>query len=749
MAAVAKLQVKLGGMHCSLCVESAHRAVRRLPGVRSVHVSIAHEEALVEYEPDRLSADAISRALEDIGFRVHPPDEAARVQEEEAELRRARGLAWWAGALLGLASALMLASALWGPSRPRVLAMGALAVFAAAGPGRWVVRNAWQAVRRGILNQDVLAAASALAGVAGGTVGLVLPAFPPGEFFGAAVFVFAFHIVGGYLSVLVHVRASQSVRRLLSLAPPTAWRLLPDGSEEEVLVSSLRPGDRVRVRPGERVPADGVVVEGASTVDESLLTGEPMPVDRSAGDEVVGGSLNQLGSLVVEVTRTGPDSFLQAVARHVAEARALKPGILRLVDWVLLWFVPAVFAAGAVGFLAWTLGATLVVGRADWTRAAFAALSALVMGYPCALGMATPLAIVRASGEAARQGILMRSGEAFHLLGRVDTFVLDKTGTVTEGRPHLVACRTLGMPEEELLRLAASAERPSEHPLARAVVDGAATRGLALPDPADFVAHPGRGVEARVEGRWVLVGSAGFLHARGVDAAPLVSVARELQDRGQTTVLVAVDGRPTGVLGIEDPLKRDAAETVDELRKRGRRIVLLTGDDRRTAQVVAQAAGIEEVLSEVLPGQKAEVVRKLQGEGRRVAMVGDGINDAPALMQADVGVAIGTGADIAVDSADVVLVSGRLGALVDAVELAKRSYGLTVGNVAVALAFNGAGVVASTTGAVRPVWAMLAMAVSVGLVLTRSFVGRLVRRRASRLAEGGAVQEHGGEGARR
>ncbi|MDR7528859.1 MAG: cation transporter, partial [Armatimonadota bacterium] len=257
VAAVAKLQVKLGGMHCSLCVESAHRAVRRLPGVRSVHVSIAHEEALVEYEPDRLSADAISRALEDVGFRVHPPDEAARVQEEEAELRRARGLAWWAGALLGLASALMLASALWGPSRPRALAMGALAVFAASGPGRWVVRNAWQAVRRGILNQDVLAAASALAGVAGGTVGLVLPAFPPGEFFGAAVFVFAFHIVGGYLSVLVHVRASQSVRRLLSLAPPTAWRLLPDGSEEEVLVSSLRPGDRVRVRPGERVPADG------------------------------------------------------------------------------------------------------------------------------------------------------------------------------------------------------------------------------------------------------------------------------------------------------------------------------------------------------------------------------------------------------------------------------------------------------------------------------------------------------------
>lgn len=703
-----------------------------------MHVSIAHEEALVEYEPDRLSADAISRALEDIGFRVRPPDEASRVQEEEVELRRARGLAWWAAALLGLASALMLASALWGPSRPRALAMGGVALFAALGPGRWVLRNAWQAVRRGILNQDVLAAASALAGVAGGTVGLVFPGFPPGEFFGAAVFVFAFHNVGGYLSVLVHVRASQSVRRLLSLAPPTAWRLLPDGSEEEVPVDRLQPGDRVRVRSGERVPADGVVVEGWSAVDESLLRGEPLPVDKQPGDEVVGGSLNQLGALVVEVRRVGPESFLHTVARHVAEARALKPGVLRLVDRVLLWFVPAVFAAGAAGFLAWTLGAALVAGRPDWMRAAFAALSALVMGYPCALGMATPLAIVRASGEAARRGILMRSGEAFQLLGRVDTFVLDKTGTVTEGRPHLAGCRTLGMPEEDLLRLAASAERLSEHPLARAVTDGAASRGLALSDPAEFAAHPGQGVEARVEGRWVLVGSGRFLHARGVDATPLISVARELQDRGQSTVLVAVDGRPAGVLGIEDPLKRDAAETVSKLRRRGRQIILLTGDDRRTAQAVAQAAGIEEVLSEVLPGHKAEVIRKLQGEGRRVAMVGDGINDAPALMQADVGVAIGTGADIAVESADVVLVGGSLGALVDAVELAKRSYGLTVGNVAVALAFNGAGVVASTTGAVRPVWAMLAMAVSVGLVLTRSFVGRLL-----------PLWEHGGEATRR
>jgi len=724
----ARLHLKLGGMHCSLCVESVRRAVLRLSGVRSVHVSIAHQEALVEYDPARLTPEAVTAALQAVGFTVHPPDEADRFAEEERELAQARRLAWVAAGLLATASALMLTSSWWGPTRTRVLVMGLLAGFAALGPARWVLRNAWQSLRRGILNQDVLAAAAALAGLAGGVAGLCAAGFPAGEFFGAAVYVLAFHLVGGYLSVLVHVRASQSVRKLLSLNPSTAWRLRPDGAEEEVPVDQLRPGDLLRVRPGERVPADGAVVEGASAVDESLLTGEPLPVDKLPGDEVVGGSLNQWGSLVVRVTRVGADSFLQSVARHVAEARALKPGILRVVDRVLLWFVPAVFAAAAAGFVLWTVGASILTGRPDAARGVFAALSVLVMGYPCALGMATPLAIVRASGEAAGRGILMRSGEAFQLLGRVDTFVFDNTGTLTEGRPHLVACSTRGMPEEEVLQLAASAERPSEHPLGRAIVEGAEVRGIPLLEPEEFSARPGRGVAAKVGGSRVLVGTDRFLVEGGVDPSPFRAAAAELREAGQTAVLVAADGEAVAVLGIADRLKPDAVRTVGELRRRGLRVVLLTGDDERTARAVAEEAGIGEVLSEVLPQQKADVVRALQRAGRRVAMVGDGINDAPAIMQADVGIAVGTGADVAVESADVVLVGKRLAAVVEAVELAKRSSRLTVQNVVLALAFNGVGVLAAVSGLVRPVWAMLAMAASVSLVLARSLAGRLLPR---------------------
>jgi heavy metal translocating P-type ATPase len=347
------------------------------------------------------------------------------------------------------------------------------------------------------------------------------------------------------------------------------------------------------------------------------------------------------------------------------------------------------------------------------------------MGYPCALGMATPLAIVRAAGEAARRGILMRSGEAFQLLGRVDTVLLDKTGTVTAGRPQLVACQTQDMAEQEVLRLAAAAERPSEHPLARAVVEGVQARGLVVPEASDFRARPGGGVAARVAGRQVLVGTERFLQEAGVDPAPFAPIAEQVRLRGQTAVLVAVDGRPAGVMAIADQVRADAVSTVRELARRGVRVALITGDDRHTARAVADQVGIPQVLAEVVPAQKAEVVRQLQAQGRRVAMVGDGVNDAPALMQADVGVAMGAATDIAVESADVVLLGGRLGAVVEAMDLARRSYRMTVGNVAVALAVNGVGVLAATTGLLRPVWAMLAMAASVSLVLVRSFTGRL------------------------
>jgi Cu+-exporting ATPase len=732
----AKLQLKIGGMHCSLCTESIHKAFGRLDGVQSVQVSIAHEEVLVEYDPARVTPRAVEETLEDLGYTVREPDRAEVFAEEEREMAMARRKAFFAGGLLVGASALMVAMLVMGPSLLLATAMGALALVTALGPARFIlVRNGWQSIRRGILNQDVLVSAAAVGGLVGGVAGLFIPAFPAGGFFGTTVFVLAFHLIGGYASVLVHVRASQSVRRLLALQPQTARRIEADGREVEVPLEELTVGDRVRVRPGERIPVDGTVVEGASAVDASLVTGESLPRDTLPGDEVIGGSLNQTGSVVVEVTRVGAQSFLRTVARQVAEARAMKPGILRLVDRVLLVYVPAVFAASAAGFLLWIVGPWVWAGQPDVLRAGFAALSVLVMGYPCALGMATPLAIIRASGEAAERGILMRSGEAFHVLKDVTVIVLDKTGTLTEGKPAVVRCLAIGRDEDEVLRLAASAETLSEHPLAEAIVQEAQTRVLALAKPEAFEAHPGRGVVATIDGRQVVVGTERFLGEAGIDTSPIRSALEQVQAQGQTAVLVAVDGRAGGVVALADRLKPDARLTIEQLRRLGLQPVLLTGDNRRTAEAVAREVGIDQVMAEVLPGEKAEEVRRHQQEGHKVAMVGDGINDAPALMQADVGIAMGAGTDITIEAADIVLVGERLSALVEARELAQRSYRLTATNVSLALGFNAIGVHAAVTGMVPPVWAMLAMAVSVSVVLANSFAGRL-RPKAMRARPG-------------
>jgi P-type Cu+ transporter len=372
------------------------------------------------------------------------------------------------------------------------------------------------------------------------------------------------------------------------------------------------------------------------------------------------------------------------------------------------------------------VGAWLWAGEPTGLRASFAALSVLVMGYPCALGMATPLAIIRASGEAAAGGILMRSGEAFHVFKDVDCLVLDKTGTLTEGKPAVVDCLTAGRDANEVLRLAASAETHSEHPLAQAIVQEAEARGLALAIPDAFAAHPGRGVGAAVDGQRVVVGTPRWFEEQGIDAFPVRPLLEQVQARGQTAVLVAADGRALGVVALADRLKPEARSTVEALRHLGLEPLLLTGDNRRTAQAVAAEVGITRVMAEVLPGDKAEEVRRRQQQGHKVAMVGDGINDAPALMQADVGVAMGAGTDIAIDAADIVLVGQRLSALVEAWELARRSYRLTATNVSFALGLNGIGVLAAVTGVVPPVWAMLAMGLSVSVVLINSFAGRLL-----------------------
>jgi len=601
--------------------------------------------------------------------------------------------------------------------------IGGFGVFVVFWLARHFLRMAFQSIRRGILNQHVLIEFGALAGLVGGVLGLILrrPDYPTAQFFAVTVHIVNYHIFSEWLSLLVKTRSSQAVKRLLDLQPDTA--LVVRGEREiEVGIEEVRVGDLVRVRPGGRVPVDGRVMAGHSAVDESFVTGEPMPVEKTEGDAVIGGSINGLGTVLIRVTAVGAETFLQQVVRHVEDARALKPGILHLVDRILRVYAPAVLILSPLSFIWWTAGMWWLTGQPDLERAVFAALSVLVMGYPCAVGIAAPLSIVRGAGEAADQGILMRTGEAFQALRLVRYMVLDKTGTLTVGRPvlkEIVALRNA----DELVALAAAVEGSSEHPLGRAMLDAALDRGYRVPAVEDFEAVAGRGVSARVDGRRVLVGRAAYLQENGIDVSTLRQRIGELEAAGQTVVVIGREREFLGAVSFGDDLREDAVAAVAAMKAAGVVPVLVTGDNEGAARRAALAAGIEEVHAGVLPGEKAEIVRRLQQQGR-VAMVGDGINDAPALMQADVGIAMGAGTDIAIESADVVIVGNRLRAVVTAREISRWSYRKTKQNVVLAFLFNGLGIPAAATGLVYPVWAIAAMAASVTSIFVNALWGR-------------------------
>ncbi len=508
------------------------------------------------------------------------------------------------------------------------------------------------------------------------------------------VLVVNYHIFSEWLSLLVKTRSSQAVRKLMDLQPDTARVVQQqDGRDVEVdtPIAQVQVGDQVRIRPGERIPVDGTVVSGFSTVDLALVTGEPVPVERSAGDEVIGGSINGAGTLLVQVSKVGTESFLAQVVRHVEDARALKPSILHLVDRILRVYTPTVLAISALSLIGWLAGSWAVDGHPDVTRAVFAALTVLVMGYPCAVGIAAPLAIVRGAGDAADLGIIMRTGEAFQQFGKVTHVVLDKTGTLTEGRPAVREIRAVH-DEAELLTVAAAAEANSEHPLARAVVDAARNRGLTIPAAEQFNSITGFGITAVIAGR--------------------------------TVIAVAQDGQPLGVIALGDEVRPDAVEALAAMRKDGLRPVMVTGDNASAARLVARRLGIDDVHAGVLPDGKADIVRELQARGAKVVMVGDGINDAPALMQADVGVAMGGGTDIAVESADIIIVRNDVTSIQTARHISRRSYRRTRQNVALAFLFNGIGIPLAATGLLQPIWAMIAMALSVTTIFINSIGGR-------------------------
>ena len=724
-----RLQLKIGGMSCSFCTESIRKALARAEGVHEVHVSLAHAEALLIYDPAKVTPEALKGTLHSLGFTIQDPRKTRAYEEQQEELARARSRLLQAVTLSGAALALMLAMRLGAAmveplSRWVLLADALLVVFGVGAP---ILSMAVAALRRGILNQHVLLELGAFAGLAGGLLGFVSPTFPAGDFLAVATFVTTYHLLSGYTSLWLRVRSSRAVQRLLDLQPAVARQVRPDGEEEEVPLEAVHLGDLVRVRPGERVPVDGEVVGGASSVDESIVTGESLPVEKGVGDEVTGGSLNQDGTLLVRVTRVGEASFLQQVARQIEEARAIKPGILHLTDAVLSVYVPAVLAFAALGLFLWTLGRVAVGQPPDWPRAVYAMLAVLVMGYPCALGMAAPLAMIRGGGMAAERGILMRSSEAFELLKDVTHVVFDKTGTLTQGKPEVVGVRLVGSHRaDEVCTAVASAEALSEHPLARAIVREADRRGVDLHQAKNFLAVPGRGVTARVAGRRILVGSPHFVASEGVDLAQMWTWIEAERSSGRTVVAAALAGEVAAVFSLADVPKEDAAETVRRLREAGLVPILLSGDDARTARGVAAQVGIETVVANLLPAEKAAQIRRLQEEGHRVAMVGDGINDAPALTQADVGIAIGAGTDIAIESSDVVLTGDRLGGVLDAYFIGRNSYRKTVQNLTLAFAFNGIGVPLAATGGVHPVWAMLAMVLSVSTVFLNSLGGSLL-----------------------
>ena len=734
------LQLKIGGMSCSFCANSIEKALRRQKGVDEVHVSLAHEEALIRYRASEATPTAIKRTLRALGFIIRDPRKVEAFEEQEKAARTERldliSAAVCAVTLFLAMSAMWLD--LWQMENWHVWTAWGIATYVFLWNGRRIIRMAWGAAWRRITNQHVLLSVGAIGAYIGGVLGAPVPfldwygfvGFPAVDFFGVVVFLTTYHLLSGFISLIVRTKASQSVRKLLDLQPPTA-RVVRDGVEEEIDIEAVAVGDLVRIRPGERVPVDGRVVDGASAVDQSIVTGESIPEDKKVGDEVIGGSINQTGTLLVEVTRVGEDSFLRQVARHVEEAKAMKPGIIVLVDRVLQHYVPSVLMISLGALLFWGLTPEAWSAEPHWVRAIYAAVTVLVMGYPCALGMATPLALIRGGGMAAERGILIRSGEAFQILKDITHVVLDKTGTITEGKPKVTQVDAFDDFERtEILQLAASAESPSEHPLGRAIFTAAEDEGLDLLSYSNFQSVTGAGVEAEVEGRMVLVGTARFLSSHGIDLAEAEPVLAAHEENAQTAVLIAIDGRVAGVLAIADAIKPDAVEAIAEMRARGLTPLLVTGDNRRTAEAVARQVGIDEVHAEVLPQDKAAMVRKLQDDGRRVAMVGDGINDAPALMQADVGIAIGAGTDIAIESSDVIIIGNRVGAVLEASSIGAASYRKTVQNLWLAFFFNGLGVPLATTGFVHPSWAMIAMAASVSAVLANSFGGRLLRPRS-------------------
>ena len=708
-----KTVLRVGEMTCATCVANVEDFVGAMPGVASIAVNRTAGIARVEYVPAVVSLAEIKGVIRGLGYK---PEEERAVEEEKRvspALRRLLFAAAFTAPLFVVAMFLRFPHDGW--------AMLALATPVQLFAGWQFYVKTFKGLRHGVLGMDALIAMGTTTAYLYSLYELLFGAAHH-YYFETAAMIITLILFGRWLESRAKGRASAAIRKLLELTPPTAHRLA-DGEERDVPVEEVVVGDRLLVKPGERVPVDGTVVAGASAVDESMLTGEPMPVRKSAGDEVVGGTVNQTGALTVEATKVGADTVLAQIVRMVEEAQGSKAPVQKLADRVAGVFVPSVIGIAAVTFAAW-----LIAGR-TFEPAIIAAVAVLVIACPCALGLATPTAVTVGTGKGAELGVLFRDAESLELMGRVSVVAFDKTGTITEGAPKVVEyVPAEGVAADELATYAAAVERTSEHPLAAAVVAGAEARGLETPDVADFDSTTGRGVAASVGGARVLVGSIRFMGESGVSLGGLEGRLEEMEGRGVTTIAAARDGKLLGLIGIADEVKADAREAISALTSLGPRTVMLTGDNEATAAAIAEAVGISEVRARLLPGDKLEALKKLKADGAVVAMVGDGINDAPALAAADVGVALGTGTDIALEAADVALMSGDLAGVPRAYRLSRRTLRNIKQNLFFAFCYNVAAIPLAALGLLNPMIAAGAMAMSSVSVVTNAL--RLKRFRA-------------------
>ncbi|MGI6420432.1 MAG: heavy metal translocating P-type ATPase [Thermoguttaceae bacterium] len=682
----ARIDLLVRGMSCAACARRVETGLAASPGVRQASVNFATSRATIEYDPAAASPRQLIDRVKKLGY-----DAASAVQADFADAEQAARSAeyrdlkrrFWVAAALSLPLLVIAMShgkIAWldfpGASWLQLVLATPVVFYC----GAQFYRGAWAALRHRAADMNTLIAVGAGAAYLYSAAATIVPSafaeasvaghhaevsMPP-VYFEAASTIIALVLLGRMLESRAKGRAGDAIRRLIGLKPKTA-RVLLAGEETDIPVEEVLPGDLVIVRPGEKIPVDGTVEEGASSVDESMLTGESMPVEKRPGDEVFGATLNRTGAFRFRATKVGSETALQQIVRLVQEAQGSKAPIARLADAVSGVFTPIVLGIAIVTFAAWLVAAP----DAKLATALVRAVSVLIIACPCALGLATPTAILVGTGRGAEIGVLIKGGQALETAHQVRTIVFDKTGTITRGQPavtDILPCDRL--PEEELLRLAASAERPSEHSLGEAIVRAARQRGIALGEPEDFDAVAGHGIEATLEGKRLLVGNRALLAECGVPlGAAAERLLADLASAGKTPMLLAIDGRLAGVIAVADPVKPEAQQAVETLRRMGLEMVMMTGDDRRTAMAVASQVGIERVFAEVLPREKAEQVKQLRQEKKTVAMVGDGINDAPALAQADVGIAIGTGTDVAIEASDITLVRGDLRGVVSAIAL--------------------------------------------------------------------------------